>query len=131
MNHHLRFVSIFGLLALAAVGCGGGQTTGKIEGQVLYKGKPVQRGEINLRFPERGIGLVVPIEGGTFKVAEPIATGTYAVHLSPPRVEPGPLGKAPNKAAAPVPRKYQDPRTSNLQVTVQQGKNEVKLELFD
>ena len=120
-------------LALLAAGCGAHKPAGTVAGQVLYRGKPVPAGGVNLYSAERGAGAIAYLNAaGQFTVDAPLEVGTYAVHVSPPPApDPVPGQPPPRRPAVPLPRRSLDPKTSGLTVDVKQGTNDVKLELTD
>lgn len=123
-------------LLAAGAGCGGSaKSTGKVSGQVVYKGKAVTEGEINFYSKERGTGSAAKVDGsGKFALPEPLEAGKYTVYVTapPPAPRDPKLGGGAEKAVVvQVPEKYRAPATSNLSVTVTEGPNDVKLELTD
>ena len=66
-----HFGAIGGVLlgALVLVGCGQSRPTGKLTGQVLYKGNPVSDAEVHFFMKERGIGTKAEVDdAGNFSV---------------------------------------------------------------
>ena len=122
-------------LLLCTPGCKSGKQKeeGRVSGKVTYQGLPLTEGDVNLYFPESGMGAMVPVgKDGTFTVPEPLLVGTYEVFVTPPVFAPNPDG--PNykpTGAIIIPKKARDPKTSGLSIDVKKGRNEVLLELTD
>lgn len=114
-----RQFGFFALLLLVA-GCGSGDGSTKVTGQVTYKGTPLPMGVINF-FPGDGgrpIGQAITSDG-QYTAELPAGNYTVVVLASNPPVPPGwkegdPLPKPP----VTVPAKYGLPTSSPLQVTI-------------
>lgn len=114
--------------ALAGTGCGGG-TDGRVTGTVKLRGQPLTDGEVHFHLPEKGVGAVAPLDAsGKFAFPDPLPVGTYAAAVQPRPPEPG---MPASKAAAAVPAKYRDGKTSGLSFTVKGGSNDFPIDLTD
>lgn len=98
---------------------------------MVYRGKPVTEGSLNLFSKEKGVGGVAKIDGsGKFALPQPLEAGTYAVYVTA-STEPPPPGSRPKPAQAALPRKARDPNTSGVTVKVERGDNDLVVELTD
>lgn len=138
-----------GWLALAATGCGGG--VGELSGTVTAKGAPLVYGTVTVvdsdGMPHQG--NIEP--DGSYVVKKIPAGAAKILVVSPePPTKPGQkensIGRgddparynlfSPELAAKvdwkkwrPIPKKYADPKTSDLTVTVRTGRNQHDIEL--
>ncbi|WP_439620657.1 hypothetical protein [Gemmata sp.] len=123
------------LVSVAALlGCDPPETPkGTVSGTVVYKGKPITGGEVELYCEAAGVGANVPIdESGRFALAIPIAAATYQACINPPHAHPGEeVPPARMRAFREVPAKARALKTSGLTVTVNKGANDVTIELKD
>ena len=155
MMNGIRTAVVFGCLALAAAGCGGGPPTATVSGNITFEGKGLPAGNV----------LFVPAKGGA-NVSGSIADGQYTVEnvpvgdmkvvitvltqasvgggpfagkgvgwekKGPPKGAPIPEGFDPKKANAPVtvkiPAQYSDPDKTPLNYTVIAGKQQKDFEI--
>ncbi len=141
------------LAGLAFVlGCGGAKT-GNVEGEVLYRNKPVTGGQIGL-FNDKGesvaSNMISPSGHYSFNG---VAPGTYKVTVNTLTLKSGGIdmnrlkntpdmkGKGFDKAGqldksemgtfVNVPRKYMSPNTTDLKVTVKLGSSKEDITLKD
>lgn len=121
-----------GLLGLLA-GCDLGPTSATGSGRVMYKGMALSTGEVNFLSSEKGLGGVAKIEGsGEFKLPQGLLPGRYSVYVTPPLPAPQPPGTPPPAApAVSIPLRARDPATSGVVVALEDGENEVVVELQD
>lgn len=136
---------IAGIFAFS--GCGSGKPPvlqGEVLGKVTLDGKPLDSGIVRFHDQAQGTVASSPISGpaGDYRLSlggrDTIPIGTYIVTVSPP---PEPEIDAPRGSATPapnpssqtsktvVPKKYQNERTTDLIAKVEQGKNNINLEL--
>lgn len=123
-----RFMASVALL-LVVSGCGGGGSqapTGSVSGTVTFQGTPVTEGDVNLISRETGQVYAAPLgDGGSFKIADPVQTGSYIVSIAPPLGAPptveNPTPVIPNPAN--IPQKYRSDQTSDLKADVKAGEN--------
>jgi hypothetical protein len=117
---------VLGLVASTCwfVGCGGGPPTGSVSGKVTQDGVPLTAGLVLFSNEEKGVGAGAELDtSGTYQI-ESIETGEYQVAVQPPPAPPP--HEMEQAAVAPrtnIPKKYQDPKTSGLTATVQEGAN--------
>ena len=127
-------LGLSGLLFVGGCGQNAGRPnkpTGTLSGTASAKGAPIAAGSVNLLSAE-GVGAMAKIEAGKFKFDAPIEVGDYKVSLSPPRPEPQPPGTAPKPLPQfDVPKKYLEPATSGLSVTVKEGENTLPIDVKD
>ena len=115
-----------GLVAAACwlAGCAGGPPTGSVSGKVTCNGAPLSAGVVLFSNPQTGVGASAGLDtSGAYRI-ESIQTGQYQVAIQPP--PPPAPHEMEQAAAAPrssVPQKYQDPKTSGLTATVNEGPN--------
>jgi len=107
---------------MLAYGCGGISTPkpASIEGVVTIGGKPLTTGYIQfLSKSTPNVEAALLKEDGSYQVAG-LSLGEYDVQIGPPVVPPG---SPPPPSGQTIPKKYMDPSTSGLKVTVKPGKN--------
>jgi len=138
------------VLALAALsGCGGrgGKNNFSLSGKVTYKGEPVTGGTltltptdgkthpVNTKLSSTGKYLIVPPLVGELKVSietESIRGKTGKAYTFGPALEKPPdIDESKMVKYRPIPGKYASAATSDLKVTVVQGKNEKNFDLTD
>ena len=141
-HNHFFATTLIGLCILASIGCGNTDNRyTKVEGTITYKGTPVDGATVTfLPVDESGesasgktdaggkfsLTSVQAIEGG-----RGVLPGEYRVIVSKRESPPSmPEGAVSSSSAPPAPRakellpeKYMQPGTSDLQATVNSGKN--------
>jgi len=124
-----------GLFCLAAfvAGCGSVKPTGQVSGNVTYKGKSIESGEVTFHAKARGFAANTNLEGGgKFTFLQPMEVGDYEVYVTPPRPEPTDPRKGPPPVVkSNIPQKARDIATSGLTATVKEGLNDIPVELKD
>jgi hypothetical protein len=147
----MRRIVAVSLVVLVLAGCGPkGKKSGAVTGKVTYKGQPVN-GAALLLYPASGgdtPALTVPVgQDGEFRISD-VAPGEYKVVVqgSPgaQQVDPRMLKSMPPEKRAeaeaklkgmntpptiPFPKKYTDPKTTDLKVTVTDKAETKDLEL--
>jgi hypothetical protein len=99
---------------------------------VVYKGKAITEGNVNLHSSQTGIGAIARIDGsGHFQVEQPLDVGKYSVYVTPPEATPPPPGTKVTPTRAAIPSRARDPMKSGLSVEVKAGENDVSIELLD
>jgi hypothetical protein len=127
----LLLVLPFGMAA-----CGGSHEfdTVPAKGTVAYKGKPLEKGQIQL-LPDDGPAAVGLIENGKFVVGtnadgDGAPPGKYRVTVFSYKETKTRFGETISKAV--IPNRYANPDTSGLVVEIPEGGNEaIKVELVD
>ena len=138
------------VLALAALsGCGGrgGKNNFSLSGKVTYKGEPVTGGTltltpndgkshpVNTEISSTGTYLIVPPMVGDLKVSietESIKGKTgKAYNFVPPGAKQPDIDTSKLVKYRQIPSKYASAATSDLKVTVVEGKNEKNFDLTD
>ncbi|WP_437192926.1 hypothetical protein [Planctomicrobium sp. SH527] len=124
--------SLTSLVLIAGVfllqGCGGAKTapTGSVSGKVTLADQPLSAVVVEFFSSELAVGAIGNTqEDGTYKIEGKLPVGSYVVtvnHLPP---EPG----QPAVKTTPVPPKYSNAKTSQLEFTVTSGANEFDLAL--
>jgi hypothetical protein len=124
---------------LAAAGCGGGPTMGRVSGTVSAGGKPLDAGTVTFIATDgqrpNATGAIQP--GGSYKLqtAEPgdgAVVGDYQVAISDVdsstynNALPGAPVAKPKSA---IPSTYQDAKTSGLTARVERGNNKFDFDL--
>jgi hypothetical protein len=121
-------VTVLGLLFFSAglVGCGPARApTGKVSGKVTLQGQPLSSGVVLFSNEKLGAGASAKLDPtGSYQLDAPLPVGSYQVAVQPP---PPPAPHEMPQAAPPprtnIPAKYQDPKTSELKATVNEGSN--------
>jgi hypothetical protein len=118
--------------ALAVAGCGKKAADyGSVSGRVTFKGQPVSEGQVVFFEPEVRVYQTARIRpDGTYSVkmsdGPGLVTGSYQVAVMPPVVEgPGSKSAGPRSPGKypDIPPRYRTPKTSQLSLTVVEGKN--------
>jgi len=118
-------------------GCGGSETdpTGTVTGNITYNGPPLTEGLVNIHSDSRSVVGTAEIDHeGHFEFEKPIATGDYRVYISPPPPPPPPEPGQPTPKSEPpqkIPEKYRTANTTDLDVKITSGTNELSLQLSD
>jgi hypothetical protein len=116
-------------VAFGLVGCGDASSTGTVKGVAMLNGQPYANSALILLNKTTGDGASVDLASdGTFQVPTPLKTGDYTVYLAP-KSAPVAGEPAPVTLDANVPEAYWNEATSTLQVTVNPGANDVKVEI--
>lgn len=122
IGRHRSYAACLVLLVSLIAGCGGAPETGKLTGQVTFRGQVLDHGMISF-YPSRGRPIGVPIQSdGTYRVDLP--PDTYGVIvMAPPKLPEGfregdPL---PPPDPNPLPTKYSRRETSGLTAQVVAG----------
>jgi hypothetical protein len=132
-------VEVLLVLSLALAGCGNDQMrTAVVKGQVTYKGKPVPNGTV-LFIPKvpgpTATGELSPdgtFSHTTYKKGDGAVLGTHRVVISAMEDTSHRLPEQRNPLPPPiVPDKYTSAATTDLEVEVQVGENNVTFELKD
>ncbi len=134
MNKYFVCLSalLLGLLGLLAGGCGDSTgPTGTVQGKVLLGETPYTDASVVLLDPQTGQAGSADIQpDGSFTISTPLPTGTYTAFLAPESA-----GETPNGQPQPVtidesvPEKYWNESTSDIQVEVNEGMNNVTIQL--
>ena len=120
----------FLMLAVALLGCGGGEVLGPVSGVITIEGQPVPRATVIFDNDQLGVHMSAPTdEQGRYTVqmakGKGLPLGEYEVRVCPP-VQDHPLG--PIKAPPPgdhndlylntIPKRYRKRETSDLRLKV-------------
>ena len=120
------------------LGCGGSDVKiGAVSGKVTYRGQPVSEGVVSFIDAQAGTGAEATLSSdGTFSVETPeggLPVGTYGVSVSPPVYLDSSDPRTPpvqvQKKVKDIPEKYRSHYSSGLSATVNEGPNEVSLEM--
>lgn len=115
------------VLALAAVGCGGGD--GRISGKVTFDGAPVEDGRIQFRSKADGKAFSAPISNGSYSIS--CAPGEMTVEITASKLIPGKFdnsnGKPEPVGMMYIPAKYNSATT--LTASVKSGGQTIPFEL--
>ena len=136
-----------GVIALAAIGCGGTAGLAKVQGRVTYKGQPVTKGDVffspetpGVRGAQGPLGPDGSYRLGTFEPGDGAAIGKHKVSIVsqgedkpiPPRMVGKMMPEDMQGSGAPlIPKKYFSPETSGLSKEVVSGSNTFDFELVD
>jgi hypothetical protein len=122
-------VALLPLLFVAIAGCGGGQPTGTVKGKVTFDGAPYTDASVIFLDMETGQAGSANIQaGGTFAIEKPLPVGTYTVYLAPKPVEQT-AEPVPVTIDETVPDKYWNEASSDIKIEVEEGENDVAVEL--
>ena len=127
----------FALLGFALPGCGESEVRGRIVGKVTFQGQPVPEGRVYFSDSTRGINMGAKLkQDGSYEVLTAqgagLPLGTYAVSVTPP---PPSFGVNPNEppvagpSYANIPRKYRNPKTSELTLEAGEGENRLDIDM--
>ena len=125
------------LLGLLLTGCGGSaKPSGTVAGKVTFQGAPVVEGNVTfIKVGGGGSGAGVIQSDGTYaaKGVDGMPPGEYVAVVIPPEVT---RDRGPNtspetvlKDMKDIPAKYRSETTSDLKVTIQEGKNDFHIEM--
>jgi hypothetical protein len=121
-------IFLLGCVSLGLAGCGD-SSTGTVKGIAMLNGQPYSNSALILLNKTTGDGASVDLAAdGTFQIPTPLKTGDYTVYLAP-KSAPASGEPAPVTMDANVPDTYWNEATSTLQVTVNPGANDVKVEM--
>ena len=101
---------------------------GQVSGKVTSEGKPVSEGIVTFQ-SQGGTGDEATLnKDGTYTIQKPLPVGEYKVMVLPLVVREKVEGKGPvvgvEKPAPDIPQKYRAIGSTDLKVTVKEGKNE-------
>ncbi len=126
ISPRVRLAFVLGLMASTCwlVGCSSDRPTGSASGKVTCSGTPPTAGTVLFSNPETGVGASAELDAsGAYKI-ESIPTGAYHVAIQPPPPPaPHEMEQAAAAPRADIPPKFQDPNTSGLTATVEEGAN--------
>jgi hypothetical protein len=108
---------LFLALVLANAGCSDNQRL-TIKGSVSYQGQPVKTGIVKIYGPGDRLAMAY-LRDGTFHITE-VTPGEIKVTVEPDSSE--------GQAVA-IPKKYADPKTTNLVFTITSSMRELPIEL--
>jgi hypothetical protein len=135
------------LLALVLAGCSG---KGTISGRVIYKGQPLPSGAVafygagnsvrTTQIDAQGNYSVTGVPAGPAKVCViTVPSGTAPVSGAAGKMDPSKMGASPDVTSGtgtptapkyvPIPQKYKDPGTTDLDYTVTPGSQSWDIEL--
>lgn len=126
------------LLAVLPAGCRRGEVLGRVYGKVTFQGKPVTEGVVLFDNWEKGVHMTAELDGqGAYEVEMAkgfgLPLGQYEVSVNPPLADTPPVGPIltpPKFREFPnIPKKYRDPKTSGLVLTVKEGDNPFDIDM--
>jgi len=131
-----RFVATPALvlaLLLGLSGCANREPMGEVSGKVTFEGKVVGEGLVHFKDPKTGASEEALLNtDGTFALKAPLPLGQYKVLVMPLIDREQVDGKGPvvgvERPAPNIPDRYRTD-SSDLKVTVVEGKNEVSLDM--
>ncbi len=124
----MRLVLFLTLLVLAG-GCGAGDW-GTVSGRVTLDDQPLEKGDVTFNPVKGGAPGTGRVVNGAFTIQTGtkagLAAGEYLVTVADQTIP-----KSGSKEAAKLltPKKYADPKTSDLKATIQPGSNPVELKM--
>lgn len=128
----LLMMTLFPILAITS-GCGGSDSpqTGQVSGTVTFNSNPLSKGIVTFEDAALGRGGSAMLKEGRFEFDTPLNTGNYKVTVQPPP-PPAPTAAhatSPSPAII-IPKKYQQPATSDLTAVVKEGTNQFEFKLM-
>ena len=102
---------------------------GTVKGTVTLNGQPYADAVVVFLSPKSGQAASVEIQpGGTFQLPSPLPADSYTVYLAP---KPGGESDQPNPVNidAAVPEKYWNEAASDIKIDVEEGDNDVQVQL--
>ncbi len=106
---------------------------GEVSGKVTFKNVPVVEGIVSFTSAGTGSGSEGEVKNGDYKLTSTLPPGEYKVAVMPIVVRQQDGGKGPevgmDKPAPDIPGKYRVVGTTDLTVTVKEGKNELNFDL--
>lgn len=117
------------VLSLTVIGCSSQFSSssrfgksGKVDGKLTFAGTPVKAARIQLASKNTGVAVLGQVQGGEFKLQEPVPVGEYKVVVLTPQ-EPNPQDGVPYTPVeyADIPMRYRDEFNSDLTATVKEG----------
>jgi len=120
------------LIFLSIGGCGSSIPMGDVSGTVTVNGEAYSEASLVFLSMQTGAGSSADIgEGGSFKLPDPLPTGTYKVYLAPrsiPEEENGqPTAVQMDKS---IPAKFWNESSTDVTATVEEGENDLAIK-FD
>lgn len=112
--------------AICQAGCGPSRApTGKVSGKVTLEGQPLTSGLIQFSSEKLGAGASADLDAaGTYKIDVPLPVGLYEVAVQPPPLPaPHEMQQPITAPRTKIPARYQDPKTSGLTATINEGTN--------
>jgi hypothetical protein len=119
------------LLTAAFIGCGeSGPPTGTVSGRVTFGGQaPPEPVFIQFINSNTGQGASATTkEDGSYSLGLPLHVGEYTVYFERIVESTGPVSTAQEQLTI-IPREYRNEQSSPLKVQVEQGKNEIDLDV--
>ena len=99
-----------------------------VQGMITFKGKPLPGGTVTFVSKDAKVKIAAMIaEDGTYKATVP--AGKYRVTVSTEVEKKKDDPKDPPKPLPAIPKKYSDPDTSGLVITVKKGKQTFEIDL--
>lgn len=114
------------------VGCGESVSTGTVRGKVTLDGAPYADAAVVLVSPETGQAATADIQpDGTFTIETPLPVGSYVAFLAPKSAGSEAAGDEPVEVSidTSVPDKYWSEATSDIEVQITEGENDVTVSL--
>ncbi len=129
----LRLIVLLEMVVVS--GCQPGELQGELTGRVTLNGEPVSQGYVIFRNYAKGVHMMAEIGAdGTYRASTAngygLPLGEYQVYVSPPvpDVPFGPAMAPPDRTqVAMFPKKYQQPETSELSITIREGDNRLDI----
>jgi hypothetical protein len=126
-SHRIGYVLVLAVI----VGCGAsGPATGTVQGEVKFDDKPYGDASLILLSMQTGQGGSTNIQSdGKFSLAEPLPVGKYTVYLAPKIEQDSYAEPKPVTIDKTVPSKYWNESESDIQIEVNEGPNNVTIDL--
>jgi hypothetical protein len=135
--YYARWMVGVAVMVAALPGCGGKhEMLYPVAGKVTFRGKPVSAGMIRLCNPRATIDMLAVLgPDGTYRVVRAqgpgLPQGTYQVAVMPAMADDpiGPIGPKKPVNSPDIPKKYRQPGTSGLAMTVKPDNNRFEIDL--
>jgi hypothetical protein len=133
MQYRVTLATLFALVALLGLGLATRaeekpKKVGKIDGKVNFEGKPLPGGTVSFH-PEKGKPFVAQLQDdGTYSVKD-VPVGEMKVTIETESLKNPAKPPKGGKKYIPIPRKYGDPKTSDLTYKVVEGAQTLDIEL--
>ncbi len=120
----------FALLIITLAGCAQVDPVGTVEGTVLLDGEPYSDASVVFLSLDTGQGSSANLgPGGRFELPDPLPVGTYTVFMAPRAEDADAHEPQPVTMDESIPDKYWNEASSDIEITVEEGANDVRVEL--
>ena len=123
-------VVVASLLSVVFVGCSKSTPAGTVQGKVILNDAPYANAAVVFLSLETGQAGSADIQSdGTFRIETPLPVGTYTVYLAPKAGEDTEEEPKPEILDEAVPDKYWNESSSDIEIEISEGDNDVTVPL--